>query len=182
MRTSCLCSAFLTISCSNSKAVNKHLPELLFCLHCCFRNSNSVHQTQYMRLTRKARIGLCPTHICYERNSPQGFRCLLHQLGLRGPARCGSFWKAKDSGRKGRTQEFYRNEKRAVGCGLVVLNPRLTTITQRDFIKYQCWAIPPEILIYLTWAGAQALAFPKIPWVMMGLRTTAEQSLGVRQS
>ena len=57
-----------------------------------------------------------------------------------------------------------------------------TTITQRDFIKYQCWAIPPEILIYLTWAGAQALAFPKIPWVMMGLRTTAEQSLGVRQS
>ena len=80
MRTSCLCSAFLTISCSNSKAVNKHLPELLFCLHCCFCNSNSVHQTQYMRLTRKARIGLCPTHICYERNSPQGFRCLLHQL------------------------------------------------------------------------------------------------------
>lgn len=33
------------------------------------------------------------------------------------------------------------------------------------FLMYQCWTIPPEILIYLTWAGAQALGiFPRFLW------------------
>ena len=105
-----------------------------------------------MQHTRKARIGLCPACICYERNNPQGFRCLLHRLGLRGPVRHRSFWKAKVSGRKGRTQGFYWNEKWAIGCGLVILTPDLPQSLREIFWStnvglslQRFWFIWPEL-------------------------------------
>ena len=105
-----------------------------------------------MQQTRKARISLCPACICYERNNPQGFRCLLYQLGLRGPVRYRSFWKAKDSGRKGGIQGFYWNGKWSVGCGLVILTPDLPQSLRQIFWStnvglplQRFWFIWPEL-------------------------------------
>lgn len=79
-------SAFPTTWSSNSKTVRKPVSELLFCLR---RNSNSVHQTHFRQLTRKAHISLCPAHSCYERKDPQAFRCLIHLRVLCGSAGSG---------------------------------------------------------------------------------------------
>ena len=83
----------------------------------------------------------------------------------------GCFWKAKDSGRKGRTQGLYWNGMEAVWCSPVDLNPRCTRITRRDFFNVPTlgYTSRDSNLFDLGW-GPGTGHFPKIPLVMHGCR------------